>query len=139
MIYCVFPGSFKDERLDALAADFHQRLSRLWPVTLLEIPETDRAIQQIIEKAKSRGKMISLDAGGALMKGEAFASWVTGESKDLYFFVWGASGPKKGWASRADRSLSLSPMTTSHELARVFLLEQLYRAGATLRGHPYVK
>ena len=47
------------------------------------------------------------------------------------------TGLPPGWSERADLLLSLSPMTYPHELARVMLAEQIYRAFTTLRGHPY--
>ena len=57
--------------------------------------------------------------------------------RDLVFLVGGHDGLPAGWAARADLLLSLSPITLSHELARVMLAEQIYRGFATLRGHPY--
>jgi 23S rRNA (pseudouridine1915-N3)-methyltransferase len=59
------------------------------------------------------------------------------EGRDLVFLVGGHDGLPAGWAERADLLISLSPMTFAHELARVLLAEQIYRALATLRGHPY--
>ena len=59
------------------------------------------------------------------------------EGRDLVFVVGGHDGLPAGWAARADLLLSLSPMTFPHELARAMLAEQIYRALATLRGHPY--
>jgi 23S rRNA (pseudouridine1915-N3)-methyltransferase len=59
------------------------------------------------------------------------------ESRDLVFLVGGANGLPKSWRESADLLLSLTPLTLPHELARVVLAEQLYRALATLRGHPY--
>jgi 23S rRNA (pseudouridine1915-N3)-methyltransferase len=59
------------------------------------------------------------------------------EGRDLVFLVGGHDGLPAGWAARADLLISLSPMTFPHELARVLLAEQIYRALATLRGHPY--
>jgi 23S rRNA (pseudouridine1915-N3)-methyltransferase len=59
------------------------------------------------------------------------------EGRDLVFLVGGHDGLPAGWAPRADLLISLSPMTFPHELARVMLAEQIYRALATLRGHPY--
>jgi 23S rRNA (pseudouridine1915-N3)-methyltransferase len=59
------------------------------------------------------------------------------EARDLVFLVGGADGLPDGWAEQADELLSLSPMTFPHELARAMLAEQIYRAFATLRGHPY--
>jgi len=59
------------------------------------------------------------------------------EGRDLVFLIGGADGLPGGWAERADRRISLSPMTFPHELARVMLAEQIYRAFTTLRGHPY--
>ena len=55
----------------------------------------------------------------------------------LLFVVGGHDGLPAGWAPRADLLLSLSAMTFPHELARAMLAEQIYRAFATLRGHPY--
>ena len=139
MIYCVFPGAFKDEGLHRLTLDYHRRLERLWPVTLLEIVETDKEILKIIVAKKNRVILVSLDAHGESMDSERFIQWVTGSSQDIYFFGWGASGPPPEMKAHFAKSISLSPMTYSHELARTMLLEQLYRAGATLKGHPYPK
>jgi 23S rRNA (pseudouridine1915-N3)-methyltransferase len=59
------------------------------------------------------------------------------EGRDLLFLVGGHAGLPPAWAGRADLLLSLSAMTFPHELARAMLAEQIYRAFATLRGHPY--
>jgi len=135
MVYCVFVGAFKDKRLLKLSEEFHQRLQRLWPVTLVEIPRNEKAVLKFIEGKKGRGLLVSLAPHGQSMDSQAFAQWVTRASQDIYFFAWDADGPPPSLS--LTRSLSLSPMTFSHELSRVLLLEQLYRAGAVLRGHPY--
>ena len=57
--------------------------------------------------------------------------------QDLVFLVGGADGLPAEWRDRADLLLSLSAMTFPHELARALLAEQIYRAFAILRGHPY--
>lgn len=139
MIYCVFVGTFKDKRLQQLAKEFHDRLQRLWSVTLVEIPKNEKAILKFVEAKKGRGLLVSLDAHGQSMDSGGFGQWVTKASQDIYFFAWDANGPPEGISWEFQKSLSLSPMTYSHELARVLLLEQLYRAGAVLRGHPYPK
>ena len=59
------------------------------------------------------------------------------EARDLVFLVGGADGLPAAWRVRADLLLSLSRLTLPHELARAVLTEQIYRAFATLRGHPY--
>lgn len=59
------------------------------------------------------------------------------ESRDLVFLLGGHDGLPAGWARRAEQRISLSAMTFPHELARVMLAEQIYRAFTTLRGHPY--
>lgn len=139
MIYCVFVGAFKDNRLQRLTEEFHERLRRLWGVNLVEIPKNEKAVMKFVEAKKGKGLLVSLDAHGQLMDSAAFGQWVTKEPRDIYFFVWDANGPPRGLSQEFPKSLSLSPMTYSHELARVLLLEQLYRAGTVLRGHPYSK
>ncbi len=74
------------------------------------------------------------------MDSAAFAALIARaerEARDLVFLIGGHDGLPAGWAERADLLLSLSPMTFPHELARAMLAEQIYRAFATLRGHPY--
>ena len=137
MIYCVFIGAFKDKRLRQLTEEFYERLQRLWGITLLEIPTNEKAILKFVAAKKGKGLLVSLDAHGQSLDSSAFGQWVTKASQDIYFFAWDANGPPYGLSPEFPKSLSLSPMTYSHELARVLLLEQLYRAGAVLRGHPY--
>ena len=57
--------------------------------------------------------------------------------RDLVFVIGGADGLPPEWRARGDLLLSLSALTMPHELARVMLAEQIYRALTTLRGHPY--
>lgn len=137
MVYCVFVGAFKDGRLREMTADYHQRLKRLWPVTVLEIAEKDKEILKLIGDKKGKGLLVSLDAHGKSQDSSSFGRWLTQSSRDIYFFAWGADGPPKAAPKSHFQSVSLSPMTYSHELARVLLMEQLYRAGSALRGHPY--
>ncbi|HEY5040039.1 MAG TPA: hypothetical protein VIJ93_13305, partial [bacterium] len=61
MIYCAFIGSFKEKRFQQLATEYHRRLERLWPVTLLELPENPKGIAKFIENKKGRVVLVSLD------------------------------------------------------------------------------
>jgi 23S rRNA (pseudouridine1915-N3)-methyltransferase len=85
-------------------------------------------------------RKVFLDPAGKPIGSAAFASLFAKsemEGRDLVFVVGGHDGLPPGWPARADLLLSLSPLTFPHELARAMLAEQVYRAFATLRGHPY--
>lgn len=137
MVYCVFVGSFKEKRFRESVEEYHKRLTRLWPVTILELAEKPKEISRFMEAKKGKGTIVSLQAHGEGMDSAAFTRWVTQSARDLYFLAWGADGPPLGIPKVPMRELNLSSMTCSHELARVLLMEQIYRAGATLKGHPY--
>ena len=84
--------------------------------------------------------LVCLDPAGKRLDSAAFVAAierVEREARDVVFIIGGADGLPQGWDKRADLLLSLSPMTYPHELARVMLTEQIYRAFTTLRGHPY--
>jgi len=83
---------------------------------------------------------VALDPAGKQCSTKDFVGLVgrgEREGRDLVFLLGGHDGLPDGWAARADRRISMSRMTFPHELARVMLAEQVYRALATLRGHPY--
>jgi len=83
---------------------------------------------------------ILLDGAGRVLDSAAFTALVARaqmDARDLVFVIGGADGLPAAWRPRADLLLSLSSMTLPHELARVLLAEQIYRAATTLRGHPY--
>jgi 23S rRNA (pseudouridine1915-N3)-methyltransferase len=85
-------------------------------------------------------RKIFLDPAGRRLDSAGFIQLVeqaeiTGQ--DLVFLIGGHDGLPPEWKPRADLLLSLSSMTFPHELARVMLAEQIYRALTTLRGHPY--
>ncbi len=139
MIYCAFVGSFKDKRLAQMAEEYLRQLERWWPVTVVTLPEKTKDILKFIDSKKDKGQVISLDAHGERMDSTAFIQWVTRSSRDIYFLGWGAEGPPAEVREMGLKSISVSPMTFSHEIARLLLLEQLYRSGATLKNHPYPK
>jgi 23S rRNA (pseudouridine1915-N3)-methyltransferase len=86
-------------------------------------------------------KLILLDARGRTMSSEQLAAWIGRErdagTQHMHFAIGPADGWSKDVRGRADLLLSFGPMTFPHELARVMLAEQLYRAFTILAGHPY--
>ncbi|MFB3829765.1 MAG: 23S rRNA (pseudouridine(1915)-N(3))-methyltransferase RlmH [Bryobacteraceae bacterium] len=135
-IYLYYIGKPRDPHANAMAADFMERAGRFTPAEMREI-RPDRADPA----AKHPGaRRVYLDPAGTTHDSAAFTALVDRarmEGRDLVFLVGGADGLPPGWRERADLLLSLSAMTFPHELARAMLAEQIYRALATLRGHPY--
>ena len=135
-IFLYYIGRPKDSHTNAVAEEFVGRTARYAPTEMREI-KPDRA--DLWAKHPSARK-IFLDPAGKPLDSAAFASLIAKsemEGRDLVFLVGGHDGLPPGWAARADQLLSLSAMTFPHELARVMLAEQIYRAFAALRGHPY--
>jgi 23S rRNA (pseudouridine1915-N3)-methyltransferase len=87
--------------------------------------------------------VVLLDAAGKNFNSETFAKWLGGHRerglRELIFLCGDAQGFPEALRQRAQQKISLSAMTFSHELARVVLAEQLYRAFAILAGSPYPK
>ncbi len=84
---------------------------------------------------------IALDEHGKPTTSEKFAAdiaqWRDAGRPGLCFFIGGADGLDAGLVGKADRVLSFSPLTWPHQLVRIMLAEQIYRATTILSGHPY--
>ena len=135
-IFLYFIGKPKDARANAIAEDFLGRAARYAVCEMREI-KPDRA--DLWAKHPTARK-IFCDPAGKPLDSAGFAKLIADaemNGRDLVFLIGGHGGLPAGWADRADRLLSLSAMTFPHELARAMLTEQIYRAFATLRGHPY--
>jgi 23S rRNA (pseudouridine1915-N3)-methyltransferase len=108
-------------------------LGRYATVEVVELREDDAVERRIPERAF----VVLLDAGGRELTSEAFAAWLEErrhEGRPLCFVIGGAFGLE---LPGADLRLSLGRMTLPHQLARVVLVEQLYRAHRILAGEPY--
>jgi len=135
-IQLYFIGKPRDPHANALAEDFLGRAARYSTAQMREI----RPDRFDLWARHPAARKILLDPAGKPMDSAAFTAFISQaqrEGRDLVFLVGGHDGLPAGWAARADLLISLSPMTFPHELARVLLAEQIYRALATLRGHPY--
>jgi 23S rRNA (pseudouridine1915-N3)-methyltransferase len=135
-VYLYYIGKPRDPHANRIAEDFVARAGRF---SSCEMREVRPGRGEFWEKHPS-ARRILLDPAGKAMDSKAFTALVARaemESRDLVFLVGGADGLPPGWDQRADLLLSLSAMTFPHELARAMLAEQIYRALATLRGHPY--
>lgn len=135
-LYLYYIGKRRDPYANRIADDFLDRIARFTQSEMREI-RPDRT--DLWSKHASARKIL-LDPEGRQMNSQEFTSILSRgemEGRDLVFLVGGADGLPLGWSGRADVLLSLSRMTFPHELARAMLAEQIYRAFATLRGHPY--
>jgi 23S rRNA (pseudouridine1915-N3)-methyltransferase len=126
----------------ALFDDYAARIRRSADVRVTELRvATESSLARV--KTDSSARWILLDASGRQYTSQQFASWL-GKLRDrgareLVFLCGGDTGFPDSFRGRAHESISLSPLTMPHELARVVLAEQLYRAFAILSGHPYAK
>jgi 23S rRNA (pseudouridine1915-N3)-methyltransferase len=130
--------------------EYARRLGRYLRFELLEVPEarrhagTPRAKEEegeaLLERLEARERVVALDERGRELSSLDFArqveEWTRG-GRDVTLLIGGAEGLAPRVLARAEERLSLSRLTLAHRLARLVLLEQLYRAMTILRGEPY--
>jgi 23S rRNA (pseudouridine1915-N3)-methyltransferase len=130
-------GKTRRPELRAVFDDYVKRISRSAPVEVNEVRDAEAAIKRL--DADRAATAILLDAGGKSQDSESLARWLAEQrdrgTREIIFVCGDADTLRK----RVSQKLSLSPLTYSHELARVMLAEQLYRAFAILSGSPYPK
>lgn len=137
-IYLYYAGKPRDASANRMAEEYIRRSSRY---RRCEMREIRPGRFDPWEKHPSATKIL-LDPSGKSMESRQFAKLIGGaeqDARDLVFLVGGADGLPEDWRARGGMLLSLTPLTLPHELARVVLAEQIYRAFTMLRGHPYPK
>jgi 23S rRNA (pseudouridine1915-N3)-methyltransferase len=134
-------GKTRRPELRAVFDDYVKRIGRSCPIEVNEVRDGEAAIKKL--DADRSTTALLLDAAGKPQDSESLARWLAGErdrgSREIVFVCGDADGFPDPLRKRVAQKLSLSPMTYSHELARVMLAEQLYRAFAILSGSPYPK
>lgn len=142
-------GRTKDQSWLALQNEYLQRLSHFVRCEVVEVrdgtPPDIKAIEgkRIVEKLNQSSFVCLLDVTGRGVSSPDLAKkvegWQNAGHKEITFVIGGADGVARDVAQRADDVLSLSFLTFTHEMARVVLLEQLYRAFMIVKGFPYQK
>lgn len=152
-ITIVAVGRVRGALADAVA-EYESRARRYWKLEVVEVDagasggrddvEAVRASEEerILARLPAGVEAVALTRDGEGMGSRPLASWL-GElglrsAPGVAFVIGGAYGLGRGVLERS-RHMSLSPMTLPHEMARLVLAEQLYRAGTILRGEPYHK
>lgn len=145
----IWVGKTKDRNWMALQDEYLQRLSHFVRNDVVEIRDSNRLGgkdeegKRILDKLNQTSFVCLLDVGGKAITSQALAStietWQNIGHKEVSFIIGGADGVSKAIAERADLVLSLSFMTFTHEMARVVMLEQIYRAFTIIKGFPYQK
>lgn len=126
---------------DALAY-YAERLAP-YVVVLYPLYASEQEMLETLDRQRGRVSplLVLLDSRGKGHSSEAFAQWLQRERDGGRQSIVFAIGPASGWSEatreRADLLLCLGPMTLPHELARVVLTEQVYRAFTIMAGHPY--
>ncbi|MEN3327376.1 MAG: rRNA (pseudouridine1915-N3)-methyltransferase [Acidobacteriota bacterium] len=150
-IRIVWTGKTRDARLRALVDDYAARLSHFVRCEVTELRELGRADKSGIERETKRisdalhpgAVTVLLDSEGAEWTSQQLAaqvqSWEGSGVKEVAFVIGGPNGLASDFKARADKRWSLSRLTLTHEMARVLLFEQLYRAYTIIHGLPYQK
>jgi 23S rRNA (pseudouridine1915-N3)-methyltransferase len=134
-------GKTRRPELRALLEDYVKRVNRGNPIEIVELRDAASLLKKL--DADRAATVVLLDAGGKQPGSAEFARWLGGlrdtGTRELVFLCGDANGFPEELRRRAQHKLSLGAMTLSHELARVVLAEQIYRAFAILSGSPYPK
>jgi len=135
-------GKTKEAAIAALTDEYLKRIARYAPVDSVTVrDEADLLAKFGSAKGAAKATLVLMDSRGKEISSEQFAKFL-GDYQDrnplpLVFAVGGADGFSDAARSAAQNVISLGKMTLAHELARVVLLEQVYRAFTILKGHPY--
>lgn len=146
----IWPGKTKDARLRALIEDYLKRLSHFARPDVTELKESprvksgiDRDSKRISDRLPSGSMTVLLDPSGIQLSSEEIAAqlraWENAGTKEAVFIIGGPNGVTPDLSTNVMQRWSLSRLTLTHEMARVILLEQLYRAYTIIHGLPYQK
>lgn len=146
-------GKPRDPAFAAAIQEFEGRAARYWPLDVHEVRgEPGKSVSADLVRKREGERLATVlpapahvivcDPGGTSKTSEEFSAWLQAErerGRDVAFVIGGAFGLSDAIRARAHTRLALAPWTLSHELARLVLAEQLYRAGTIVRREPYHK
>jgi 23S rRNA (pseudouridine1915-N3)-methyltransferase len=147
-------GKPRDAALAAAIREYEARAAHYWPLEVAEVREEparglapavvmEREAERLAARLPAQGLLLLCEpTGGRAYTSEQFAEVLQGQrerAQDVAFVIGGAFGIGGALKARTHRALSLAPWTMPHELARLVLMEQIYRAGTIVRGEPYHK
>ena len=149
-------GKLRESYFRAGVEEYLTRIRRFLPMEQIEVASGTgeegngkgraallREAEAIQRHLQRGGKIVALDAAGTLLSTEQFSDWLqrnmTASVPRISFVIGGAWGLAPSILERADLKLSLSLMTFPHELARLMLVEQIYRALSLWKSLPYHK
>jgi 23S rRNA (pseudouridine1915-N3)-methyltransferase len=154
-ISLVWPASSSEKDFAEAIDRYLKRIRHFYPIEVVEVPaERGRQTQsdattmrsqssRLLAAIPARGTVVVLDERGQMLDSLKFARWLERLTIDsphgIHFVVGGDVGFDDSVRNRADRVLSLSAMTLPHQVARVVLLEQIYRACTLMRNIRYHK
>jgi 23S rRNA (pseudouridine1915-N3)-methyltransferase len=152
-VVVVAVGKPREAALAAAISEYETRAARYWPLDVHEVREEpargmsaelvrEREGERLLAKVPDGAELIACDANGEAMGSDAFAKWLQRKreaARTIALLIGGAFGLSDAVRDRATSRLSLAAWTLPHELARLVLAEQLYRAGTIVRGEPYHK
>lgn len=146
-------GKTDDKEIRNLINYYTTRLPKHWNFEIIEIPDVKNAknlTPELLKKEEAKlfqnyfdntDLVILLDEKGKQFTSREFSSkidnWMNASVKKINFLIGGAYGFSEEIYSRANEKLSLSKMTFTHQMIRLFFVEQLYRADQILQGKPY--
>ena len=155
-IACV--GRIKEKFYRDAVAEYEKRLSRYCKLEILEVADEktpdgagaaleeqirEKEGRRLLEKIREDAFVCSLEIEGKRLTSEGFAGWMEGlavkGTSHIVFVIGGSLGLHESVRRRADMALSFSEMTFPHQLMRVILAEQVYRAFRIIQGAPYHK
>lgn len=153
MLKILWIGKTKEKNLKILINEYKNRISAIIPLKIFEIEEEKRRGKEnerflrkekdkLMKHLNEKDYLIVLSEKGKMMSSEQFSEFLTDKffkNKDISFVLGGPWGISKELDEKANFLLSLSPMTFPHEIARVLLLEQIYRALTIKKGIKYHK
>lgn len=134
-------GKSKEAAIQSLGAEYLKRLQRYITTETHELANEGALLKLVDRQGRTAPVLVLLDSRGKQLSSEELATFLRDHqdrgTQELVFAV----GPADGWSVETNdcskMSLSLGKMTLPHELARIVLLEQLYRGFTILAGHPY--
>jgi len=146
-------GKARNAALGEAIRDYETRAARYWPLDVHEVREEratgipldkvkESEALRLSEKVPERAQTVACELGGKSLTSEQFAELLQNareQDRDLAFLIGGAFGLSPSVAKKSTMRLSLAPWTLPHEIARLVLVEQIYRAGTIVRGEPYHK